>query len=136
MFDQRTCALTKEVFRGQHVIERHKQTAAHQDGDQRYENIGQYLNSTGQGVALRLGGYRLELFGGHLAVAGDFSELVVDNIDVTRADDDLEHPAGLKCSLEIGVVIKGLLVDFLFVVENKPHSCRTVRGCLDIRFPT
>ena len=98
--------VTEKALGRQDVVERHEQTAAKQDGDERHEDIRQHLDRTAKPIA----GFGSDVFqtvGGYGHILGnEAGHFLEDDIDVAGTDDDLEHTAGLKGALEIGVIIQ------------------------------
>ena len=126
--------VTKEPFGRQDVVERHEQTAAKQDRDERNEDIRKHLDRTAEPIA----GFGSDVFqavGGYGHVlrneAGHFLE---DDIDVAGADDDLEHAAGLKGALEVGVIIQCGGVYLVRILQHHAQARGAVRECDDVVF--
>ena len=123
---------TEEALGRQDRVEGHQETTGDQGGEDRDEDVRDHLDEAGEDIAAGLG-FFLGLILGHLAHAMVGDHVSVDLIDVAGADDNLEHAAGGERSLQVFVVVEGLLVDLGFVRDHQTQTCRAVCCCADVR---
>ena len=66
----------------------------------------------------------------------DTQELVIDLVDCSRADDELQLPVRLKHALDALDIVEVGLVDFAVILDNEPKPRCAVRRLCDIVPPT
>ena len=123
--------LAEEALSGHNVVDGHHQTAGDQRREDRNEDVGDHLDEAREEVAT-LFGFFLGLVLGDLAHAVVCDHLGVDLVNIAGTDDDLEHAAGGECTLQIFVVIEGLLVDLGLVRDHQAETGCAVCCCADV----
>ena len=110
----------------------HHKTGCYDRGQDRYEYIADGLKETD--VQRLLGGSCcLDLFLGSCGCAGDGKELVIDLVNGTGTDDQLQLAIGLEHTLNAVYVLECFLVDFSVISDNKTKSGSAVSSRYDIR---
>ena len=123
--------LAEEALGRQDRVEGHKETTGDQCREDRDEDVRDHLDEAGEDVATGLR-FFLGLVLGDLTHAMVRDHVGVDLVDVAGTDDDLEHAAGGECTLQIFVVIEGLLVDLGLVRDHQAETGCAVRCCADV----
>ena len=104
-----------------------QQARSHDGGDDRDEDIAEYLNGAHKDVLLLRRGL-LDLGLGSSLDAAERDELVVDLIDGAGAKNDLELALGLKDAPGAVDVLDGLLVNLGVVGDHQTQTRRAVCG--------